>query len=67
MRSQIMPLVIYGLGGVHTHAYTHIHSRNECDFKKLGMPGLITIKRGIQNYCHADMYVCVSIPEAINN
>ena len=33
-----MPLVIYSLGGVHTHTHTHtrMHSRSESDFKKPG-------------------------------
>ena len=31
-----MPLIIYGLGGVHTHTHAHIHSRIESDFKKPG-------------------------------
>ena len=32
-KAKTIPLVIYGPGGVHTH----IHSRNESDFKKPGV------------------------------
>ena len=31
---KIMPLVIYGLGGIHTHTFAH-----ESDFKKPGSTG----------------------------
>ena len=33
-----MPLVIYGLGGVHTHTHTHTHIPwwNESNYKKPG-------------------------------
>ena len=34
-----MPLVIYGLGGMHTHTHTHMHThilwRNESDYIRL--------------------------------
>ena len=33
-KAKIPPLVIYDLGGVHTHTYTHIHPcPQESDFK----------------------------------
>ena len=35
-----MPLVIYGLGGVHTHTHTHTHTlADETYFKKQAQAG----------------------------
>ena len=52
-----MPLVIYSLGGIHTHAHTHIHTRMKVISRKQAYTWL-KIRFSIRMLAHDLIIVC---------